>query len=98
MNQVKEIFQCKEPLLQKYKRLVKNILLSFEKYDLEVALQSTNRFADAMASIRSLMLVNPNKKMIPIKIVQIIQSLIESDEVEHVVLDIAIEDKNLWHT
>lgn len=36
VNQVKGIFQCKEPLLQKYKKLVNNLLSSLKKYDLEV--------------------------------------------------------------
>lgn len=29
VNQVKEIFQCKYPMLQKYKKLVDKLLLSF---------------------------------------------------------------------
>ena len=62
INQVKEIFQCKEPLLQKYKRLVNSLLLSFKKYDLEATMWSTNRFVDTMNSIGSLMPANPNKK------------------------------------
>jgi len=67
INQVKEVFQCKEPLLQKYKRLVNNLLSYVENYDLEVAPRSTNRFVDAMASIGYLMLANPNKKQSPLR-------------------------------
>jgi len=98
VNQVKGIFQCKEPLLQKYKKLVNNLLSSLKKYDLEAAPQSTNQFANAMVSIGSLIPINPNQRIISIKVIQITQSTIESNKVENGVLDIVMEDKNLWHT
>jgi len=97
INQVKGIFQYKEPLLQKYKKMMGNFLQSFEKYDLEATPRSTNRFIDAIAPIRSLMLENPHQQTIYIEIVQITQSSLEMDGVEHVFLDITMEDKILWH-
>jgi len=65
------IFQCKEPLLQKYKKLVDNMLQSFEKYDLEATPRSTDRFVDDMDSIGYLIPKNPHQQTIHIKIIQI---------------------------
>jgi len=48
-----------------------------------------------MASIGYLIPKNPHQKIIHIKIVQLTQSSLEMDRVEHVVLDIIMEDKNL---
>lgn len=73
------------------------MLQSFEKYDLEEAPRSTNRFIDVMASIGSLIPENPHQQTIHIEIIQITQLSLEIDGVEHAILDITMEDKNLWH-
>jgi len=74
---------------------VDTLLQSFKKYDLEVVPRSTNRFVYAMDLIGYLIPDNPHQQTIHIEIVQITQSSLDMDRVEHVVLDIAMEEKNL---
>lgn len=50
-----------------------------------------------MALIRSLILKNPNQNIIHIMIVKIPQSSFEIGEAKYAILDIAMEDKTLWH-
>lgn len=51
-----------------------------------------------MASIGLLIPINHNQKIIPIKFIQITQSVIELNKVKNGVLDITMEENNLWHT
>lgn len=95
VNKVKGVLQCKESLLQKYRKLVDSLIQLFEKYELEVAPRSTNRFIDAKASIGSLIPQDPYRCTIHIKVVQIVESFLNINDELYEVLDITIEDKKL---
>jgi len=97
VNQIKGIFQCKEPLLQKYKQIVETLLSLLIKYEIQETPRSNNRFANAMASIGSLIPQNPHHQNIHIEIVQITKSALEIDDKTYDVLDIIIEGKNLCY-
>ena len=97
VNQIKGIFQCKEPLLQKYKQIVENLLSLLIKYEIQATPRSNNRFVDAMASIGSLIPQNPHHRNIHIEIVQITKSNLEINDKTYDILDITIEGKNLWY-
>ena len=54
VNQVLGTYQCHNDILKKYKLVVDKLLLQFDKYTIESSSRSTNRFADTMASLGSL--------------------------------------------
>jgi len=97
VNQIKGTFQCKEPLLQKYKQIAKNLLSLLPKYKIQVTPRSSNRFVDAMASIGSLIPQNPHQRNIHIEVVQIMESTLKIDDKMYDALDITVEGKNLWY-
>ena len=84
-------------MLQKYKQIDKNLLSSLTKYEIQETPRSNNRFVDAMASIRSLILENSHHQNIHIEIVQITKFALDIDDKIYDVLDITIEGKNLWY-
>jgi len=96
INQINEIFQCKEPLLQKYKQIAKNLLSSLTKYEIQATSRSNNRFTDAIMSIGSLILQNLYHRNIHIEIVQITKSALKINDHIYDILDIIIEKKK-WY-
>lgn len=68
INKFLGTYQYHNEILKKYKLIFDKIILQFDKYIIESSLRSTNRFADTIATLGSLILSQDNKDQLTIHI------------------------------
>ena len=78
INQILGTYQCHNELLKVYRDTVVNLLKWFKTYKIEAAPRSSNRFADTMASLGSLIPLNPHRHIQHVEVVTMKESIIKS--------------------